>query len=556
MDTTHPAFIWSVDLPSAQQRLNERLQDVFNQPEATPWLNRWITAHRAVITGIQVFGSTLARAHNRDSWKRGELDNDLHLWLGKSEFDHLSSSTSVFSKFLNAYFKELVHGSHQTIESDVARLFGVADRQPVWESRSSTHRTRLFVHPIPDTHDIIESVLTQLPIQQLRYYSNGSEVSLPQTSRDVEHSVQMIAISKALTWTSTLWSTTTLHAISAFIEHGCRWPSFYTDNTIEIIDRVVQMSTSVDAERFVSRLNSVVDECNTWMNFMGSKMLKGYRERRFERAVDNEVVRMFQSDQSGGQYKLTVRLWADGSVLANQLISERNHSIFGTLSSLVMPHRVGSSEEEGWLSGDILTVAPPRDTLSQQEIDQQDYEIAFRGIPQLLCNNIFDLESYESQEWLRSNNTDNIVILTPPTQGNRWGGKAQCYTRSRIQEDLTNPTTVFYRCVLNDNGVPTSEGRNVQYNHAVRISMDSYQVYVPVRDVQYLLRATEFKVFQLRPTNALWQKTESRHASLGLPGAYMSGNHCQAGTSIAIHRLRGVMVRPRTSYTRAVDDIQ
>jgi len=163
--------------------------------------------------------------------------------------------------------------------------------------------------------------------------------------------------------------------------------------------------------------------------------------------------------------------------------------------------------------------------------------------PHLTC---FDQLMYDDQRlisWFHQD-SNNIVILTPPTKDERWGTQAFCYSRELIASYVNSSTSVFIDCQDRDGNRIKDGTGGIDVNNpslqAVKLPFgEGVNHYITLKDAEYMLRAKDIHIFQLRNTNIRWERTASDEA---VKGSWVSANHCQAGTNIGITRVRGVRV--------------
>ena len=163
------------------------------------------------------------------------------------------------------------------------------------------------------------------------------------------------------------------------------------------------------------------------------------------------------------------------------------------------------------------------------------------------CYSITFADRYEVGEWFdptdpeeKAEAADRIIFLSAPVASSRWGEQAFCFTRSRVRQLLKQPTALIWGCGYDG----TEGGRSQESLRWLKLPLEEgLDMYVPLKDAVYVVRAMDVKFFQLRPTGIAWPATESLNYVLQARRSAVSGNHCQEGTGIEVSRIRGVVRR-------------
>ncbi len=170
------------------------------------------------------------------------------------------------------------------------------------------------------------------------------------------------------------------------------------------------------------------------------------------------------------------------------------------------------------------------------DVDMRDKDIAYPSDPirHAVCKDLVMDEISSLNQWLLEDPDDNIILLTPSVDGQRWGSQALCYSRSIAKNALNDVFSVLFKC------------RDPPYIPAtalVALPVPPYKVYVPTKDIAYIIRATRVKVFQVRSTERVISPSQSLAFVRHLPNSGVSGAHCQDDTDITVSRIKGVVNR-------------
>ena len=120
---------------------------------------------------------------------------------------------------------------------------------------------------------------------------------------------------------------------------------------------------------------------------------------------------------------------------------------------------------------------------------------------------------------------DNLVFVL--------GDSATCYTRKQLLEDAKDTTKVILECRPDWKFV----------GPYLKLSLPNFNVIVPTSQIQSalnnakLLKTDSSRTFQLKSTNVELPLTASLDAARQEEGSFMSGDHCQSGTSKRVYAL-------------------
>lgn len=175
-----------------------------------------------------------------------------------------------------------------------------------------------------------------------------------------------------------------------------------------------------------------------------------------------------------------------------------------------------------------MQAAQARNHLRNRDTDSLDGG----QLPQFTCVDIIAAGPRAIHDWFEEESKDNIVLLSPPQRGARWGLIATCYSRSTLRQFLEDERRITIDCA------PGARDDPDQW--AVRLPTAGPQICVLLRDVYYVLAAVDVSVFQIRKSDTRWLATESLALVRGSPLSMIGGTHCQEGTDEQLYVLRGV----------------
>jgi hypothetical protein len=141
------------------------------------------------------------------------------------------------------------------------------------------------------------------------------------------------------------------------------------------------------------------------------------------------------------------------------------------------------------------------------------------------------------KEYLAADEQDNIIILGPG-EGRARGTNAVCFTRSDIEKQLQDLTTITLPCLGPNGAFPVDA--NAQF---VKIQLREFPVYVPKSDVLAMISSSA-RVFEPKLSNLTLQTTASADAVEN--SDFVSADHCQAGTTKKIYRIHGIRITKRS----------
>jgi hypothetical protein len=202
------------------------------------------------------------------------------------------------------------------------------------------------------------------------------------------------------------------------------------------------------------------------------------------------------------------------------------------LRRLVQPYLANNPPKRS-----VTDVVPPLpEQFRLRDVDTVDESESLRHP---ICTEQIMFQEEKLSEWLQQD-LDNIVILTPPTRQQRWGAEAYCFSRETIARFVDDSAAVLVKCI-GKNQFPKRDNPNIK---VLKLPFGvGHLRFIPLKDIDYLLRALHIQIFQLRDTDTTWKYTTSDDRLSNREGSAVSGNHCQDDTEITISRMRGIRVR-------------
>ena len=191
------------------------------------------------------------------------------------------------------------------------------------------------------------------------------------------------------------------------------------------------------------------------------------------------------------------------------------------------------------------------ENLTPYEISHEEYKNLSNTTQ---CYDVINLDEIKFDEYLEQDPDDNIIIISPASSS-KFGGNAICFSRSELDQLLKNLTAIVLPCV--GSGVEHPSFPAEAMTRFIRLSLPNMNIIVPEEDIIKISKSWDYsEIFQVEPTK--WTIPTTATADTILNYRWVSGAHCQPGTSQIVYRLRGIHYenQPRPMNIRGFNQAQ